>query len=120
MDVSSRNVFSRFGKTDTMSNWWKNAVFYQIYPRSFYDSNGTGIGDINGIYQKLDYLNELGIDAIWLSPIFPSPDKDFGYDIQDYCSVDPKFGSIQDLERLIDALSSEVRNSRRFTPARTP
>ena len=67
--------------------WWKEAVFYQIYPRSFYDSNGDGIGDLEGIMEKLDYLKELGVDAIWLSPIYDSPNDDNGYDIRDYSSI---------------------------------
>ena len=65
-------------------NWWKNAVIYEIYPRSFQDTNGDGIGDLNGITERLDYLKELGVDAIWLTPVYPSPQVDFGYDISDY------------------------------------
>ena len=82
-------------------NWWQDCVVYQIYPRSFQDSNGDGIGDIPGIIQRLDYLQTLLIDAIWLSPIFLSPMADFGYDISDYCSIDPVFGTMADVERLI-------------------
>lgn len=86
--------------------WWQDAVFYQVYPRSFQDSNGDGVGDIPGLIQRLDYLNDgtersLGIDAIWLSPTFPSPMKDFGYDVSDYRGVDPLFGSMDDMDRLI-------------------
>ena len=81
--------------------WWRDGVIYQIYPRSFYDSDGSGIGDLKGITEKLDYLADLGIDAIWLSPINPSPDKDFGYDVSDYLSIDPKFGSMVDFESLL-------------------
>jgi len=81
--------------------WWRDGVIYQIYPRSFADSNGDGIGDLNGITAHLDYLRELGIDALWLSPINPSPDVDFGYDVSDYNAIDPKFGSMQDFERLV-------------------
>jgi len=81
--------------------WWRDGVIYQIYPRSFYDSDGSGIGDLKGITEKLDYLADLGIDAIWLSPINPSPDKDFGYDVSDYLSIDPKFGSKVDFESLL-------------------
>lgn len=69
--------------------WWKNAVIYQIYPRSFQDSNGDGIGDLAGIIQRLGYLESLGIDAIWLSPVYRSPQDDNGYDISDYCDIDP-------------------------------
>lgn len=71
-----------------MTNWWKKAVIYQIYPRSFKDSNGDGIGDIRGILEKLDYLKNLGIDAIWLSPVYQSPMVDNGYDVGDYCKID--------------------------------
>ena len=81
--------------------WWKKAVIYQIYPRSFQDSNGDGIGDLNGIICRLDYLENLGIDAIWLSPVCKSPQDDNGYDISDYQDIDPMFGSIEDMERLI-------------------
>ena len=82
-------------------NWWKNAVFYEIYPRSFQDSNGDGIGDLNGITSRLDYLKSLGIDAIWLTPIYPSPQVDFGYDISDYEAIDPQYGTMADFDHLI-------------------
>ncbi len=81
--------------------WWKHAVFYEIYPRSFSDSNGDGIGDLNGITSKLDYLHDLGIDAIWLTPCYPSPQVDFGYDISDYCNIAPEYGTLADLDHLI-------------------
>ena len=81
--------------------WWKDGIIYQIYPRSFQDSNADGIGDLAGIVQHLDYLRELGIDGIWLSPINPSPDVDFGYDVSDYHTIDPKFGNLQDFDRLL-------------------
>jgi alpha-glucosidase len=80
--------------------WWRDGVIYQIYPRSFADSNGDGIGDLNGITSKLDYLADLGVDAIWLSPFYPTPDKDFGYDISNYVDVDPRFGTLADFDRL--------------------
>ncbi len=88
------------------NEWWRQAVVYQIYPRSFQDSNGDGIGDIPGIISRLDYLNDgtensLGVDAIWLSPTFPSPMKDFGYDVADYCNVHPDFGTLADMDQLI-------------------
>ncbi len=83
--------------------WHQTGIIYQIYPRSFADSNGDGIGDLNGITARLDYLAELGIDAIWLSPFYPSPDADFGYDVSDYCAVDPKYGDLADFDRLLDA-----------------
>ena len=82
--------------------WWQNAVVYQIYPRSFQDSNGDGIGDIPGIISRLDYLEELGIDAIWLSPVYESPNDDNGYDISDYQAIHPDFGTMEDMDRLID------------------
>lgn len=82
--------------------WWQNAVFYQIYPRSFADSNGDGIGDIRGIIKKLNYLEDLGVNAAWLSPIFKSPMADFGYDISNFYDVDPIFGNIADLEELFE------------------
>ena len=81
--------------------WWKHGIIYQIYPRSFYDFNGDGIGDIEGIVEKLDYLSDLGIDGIWLSPINRSPMYDFGYDISDYREIDPVFGTAGDFNRLI-------------------
>lgn len=82
--------------------WWKEAVFYQIYPRSFRDSNGDGIGDIKGIITKLDYLKDLGIDAIWLSPIYDSPNDDNGYDIRDYYAIMSEFGTMEDFDKLLD------------------
>lgn len=85
------------------ANWWQMGIIYQIYPRSFQDSNQDGVGDIRGIIQRLPYLVELGVDAIWLSPIFTSPMVDFGYDIADYVDVDPLFGSLADLDSLIEA-----------------
>ncbi|MBC6349765.1 glycoside hydrolase family 13 protein [Lactobacillus melliventris] len=84
-----------------MTPWWKNAVIYQIYPKSFQDSNGDGIGDLPGIISHLDYLQKLGIDAIWLSPIYKSPGIDNGYDIADYEAIDPQYGTMQDMDRLI-------------------
>ncbi len=90
--------------TDPMTSWWRDAVIYQIYPRSFADSNGDGLGDLRGIIDRLDYLDELGVDALWLSPIFRSPMKDFGYDVADYCEVDPIFGTTADLDDLLAAL----------------
>lgn len=83
-------------------NWWKEIVVYQIYPRSFQDSNGDGIGDLKGIVSRLDYLQQLGVGAIWLSPVCKSPQDDFGYDISDYRDIDPMFGSLDDMGMLID------------------
>ena len=84
-----------------LSDWWKNAVIYEIYPRSFQDSNGDGIGDLNGITSHLDYLQKLGVEAIWLSPIYPSPQADFGYDIADYEAIDPQYGTMADFDKLL-------------------
>jgi len=92
----------------TNPNWWKNAVIYEIYPRSFQDSNGDGIGDLNGITSRLDYLQALGVNAIWLTPIYPSPQVDFGYDISDYTAIDPKYGTMADFDRL--AAEARKRN----------
>nr|WP_321362230.1 alpha-amylase family glycosyl hydrolase [uncultured Hyphomonas sp.] len=82
--------------------WWRGAVLYQIYPRSYLDTNGDGIGDLPGITQKLDYIASLGVDGIWISPFFASPMKDFGYDVSDYCAVDPIFGTLEDFDQLLD------------------
>ncbi|GLP95856.1 alpha-glucosidase family protein [Paraferrimonas sedimenticola] len=87
-------------------DWWRGAVIYQIYPRSFADSNGDGVGDLQGIYEKLDYVASLGVDAIWISPFFKSPMKDFGYDISDYRDVDPLFGSLEDFDRVLEKAHS--------------
>jgi len=81
--------------------WWKHAVIYEIYPRSFQDSNGDGIGDLNGIAQRLDYLQALGVDAIWIAPVFPLPQVDFGYDISDYRDIDPLFGTLAEFDALL-------------------
>ncbi len=82
-------------------DWWRGAVIYQIYPRSFQDTNDDGIGDLTGIRQRLGYISSLGVDAIWISPFFPSPMKDFGYDVTDYCGVDPMFGTLEDFRILV-------------------
>ncbi len=90
--------------------WWQNAVFYEVYPRSFADSNGDGIGDLNGIDSKLDYLKDLGVDAIWISPCYPSPQVDFGYDVSDYEDIDPMYGTLKDFERMAhDAKKKNIR-----------
>ncbi|MCB0010730.1 MAG: DUF3459 domain-containing protein [Anaerolineales bacterium] len=88
---------------DVKGAWWQNAVFYQIYPRSFQDTNGDGIGDLQGISDRLDYLVDLGIDAIWISPIYPSPMVDFGYDVADFCDIHPMFGDLATFDRLLGA-----------------
>jgi alpha-glucosidase len=87
--------------SSSMLHWWQRGVVYQIYPRSFMDSNHDGIGDLQGVIQKLDYLSKLGFDAIWLSPIYPSPMADFGYDVSNYHDIDPIFGSLADFDRLV-------------------
>jgi len=90
--------------------WWKHALIYEIYPRSFQDSNGDGIGDLNGITQRLDYLQGLGVDAIWLTPIYPSPQVDFGYDISNYQAIDPQYGTMADFDRLVaEAKKRKIR-----------
>src|SRR5689334_11188221 len=85
-----------------MREWWRGAVMYQIYPRSFLDTNGDGIGDLAGITAKLDHIADLGVDGIWISPFFTSPMKDFGYDVSDYRDVDPMFGTLADFDRLVE------------------
>ena len=82
-------------------DWWRGAVIYQIYPRSYQDADGDGTGDIVGIIKRLPYVASLGVDAIWVSPFFMSPMKDFGYDVSDYCDIDPLFGSLSDFDQLI-------------------
>jgi alpha-glucosidase len=96
---------------DTGSHpWWQHAVFYEIYPRSFADSNGDGVGDLNGIDSKLDYLKDLGVDAIWISPCYPSPQVDFGYDVSDYENIDPMYGTLKDFQHLAnDAKKHDIR-----------
>ena len=86
--------------------WWQTGIIYQIYPRSFQDSNGDGIGDLAGIIQRLDYLKWLGITVIWISPVYPSPMADFGYDVSDYCDIHPIFGSMREFEKLLDSVHS--------------
>ena len=82
--------------------WWKTGVVYQIYPRSFQDTTGNGIGDLNGVTERLSYLADtLGVDAIWISPFYPSPMADFGYDVSDYTDVHPMFGTLDDFDRLV-------------------
>jgi alpha-glucosidase len=95
------NAQTKGGEDAAGHAWWQNAVFYEIYPRSFADSNNDGIGDLNGITSKLDYLKELGINAIWITPCFPSPQVDFGYDVSDYEAIDPMYGTMADFDRLV-------------------
>ncbi len=86
-----------------MTAWWQSGTIYQVYPRSFQDSDGDGIGDLRGIEARLDHLVSLGVDAVWISPIFPSPMRDFGYDVADYCDIDPRFGTLADFDALLAA-----------------
>ena len=100
--------------------WWKRGIVYQIYPRSFQDSNGDGIGALNGIASRLDYLVQLGIDALWISPIYPSPMADFGYDVSDYCDVHRLFGSLAALDALVaDAHARRLKVILDFVPNHT-
>lgn len=92
---------SEFAKAISTFPWWRGAVIYQIYPRSFKDSNNDGIGDLKGIIERLDYVATLGVDGIWISPFFTSPMKDFGYDVSDYCGIDPMFGTMEDFDALM-------------------
>ena len=89
-----------------MKEWWRGGVIYQIYPRSYQDSNNDGIGDLAGITSRLEYISELGVDGIWISPIFTSPMKDMGYDVSDYRDIDPLFGDLKDFDRLVEKAHS--------------
>ncbi|HET7300745.1 MAG TPA: alpha-amylase family glycosyl hydrolase, partial [Oleiagrimonas sp.] len=82
--------------------WWRGGAIYQIYPRSFQDTNGDGVGDLPGIIERLDYVAGLGVDAVWIAPFFTSPMHDFGYDIANHCDVDPLFGTLEDFDRLLE------------------
>jgi Alpha amylase, catalytic domain len=100
--------------------WWQVGTIYQVYPRSFQDSNGDGIGDLDGIRQRLDYLVWLGVDAIWISPVYPSPMYDFGYDVTDYCGIDPIFGSLESFDLVIDeAHTKQLKVILDFVPNHT-
>ncbi|MGG7506950.1 glycoside hydrolase family 13 protein [Plantibacter sp. YIM 135249] len=103
MDAASPTPIDRQNPTNTGSEWWRSAVIYQIYPRSFADANGDGIGDLPGITARLDSLQDLGVDAIWLSPFMTSPQRDAGYDVADYCDVDPLFGTLADFDAMTTA-----------------
>ena len=100
--VNSEKDVPADGNGPITEKWWKEAVFYQIYPRSFCDTNGDGIGDLRGIIEKLDYLQELGVTALWLSPIYDSPNDDNGYDIRDYRKIMTEFGTMEDFDELLE------------------
>ncbi len=101
MDQVAKNPETQAPSATADRDWWRGAVIYQIYPRSFQDANGDGIGDLQGIIRRLPYVAELGADAIWISPFFTSPMQDFGYDVSDYCDVDPMFGTLADFDALV-------------------
>ena len=92
---------SNAGPPERTQPWWQSGVLYQIYPRSFMDANGDGVGDLRGIISRLSYLKWLGVDAAWVSPFYPSPMADFGYDVSDYTGVDPLFGTLSDFDALV-------------------
>ena len=103
-----------------MSEWWRSAAFYQIYVRSFQDSNGDGVGDLPGIRSRLPYLKELGVDALWLTPFYPSPQADHGYDVANYIDVDPRFGTLADFDALVaDAHELGIRVTIDIVPNHT-
>src|SRR3979490_3207678 len=89
--------------TESRNLWWTDAVVYQLYPRSFADGNGDGRGDFQGVLQHLDHLRDLGVDAIWLTPCFPSPHPDHGYDVADYFDIEPTYGTLEDFDRVVAA-----------------
>jgi alpha-glucosidase len=99
--VCSATAIAQSPRTSTATPWWKGATLYEIYPRSFQDTNGDGIGDLNGITERLPYLEHLGINGIWIAPMYPSPQMDFGYDISDYEAIDPQYGTMADFDRLL-------------------
>ena len=86
------------GSDGAAADWWRGAVLYQVYPRSFQDSDGDGVGDLPGLIDRLDHIAALGVDAIWVCPFYPSPQRDFGYDVADHCAVDPAFGRLEDVD----------------------
>ena len=104
LDILNANPEKIISKSETEPEWWKEAVIYQIYPRSFMDADGDGVGDLQGIISKLDYLKELGVDVLWLSPIYDSPNDDMGYDIRDYQKIMTEFGTMDDFDKMLDEI----------------
>jgi len=101
--MTKMDPLSGIAQLEKDKDWWRGAVIYQIYPRSYQDSNADGVGDLAGIVQRMSYIASLGVDAIWISPFFTSPMKDFGYDVSNYKDVDPMFGTIGDFDAVIAA-----------------
>ena len=101
--MTSENSFQTQNSASRAASylWWQRGIIYEVYPHSFMDSNGDGVGDLKGLISRFDYLRWLGIDAVWLSPIYPSPMKDFGYDVADYTAIHPRFGTMEDFDRLV-------------------
>jgi len=110
LDVKTESLYKVLGSERFLvqkdANWWRHAVIYQIYPRSFADGNGDGMGDLPGVLSRLDSLKALGIDAIWFSPFFRSPQKDAGYDVADYKDIDPLFGTLADFDAVLEKAHS--------------
>ena len=107
-------------RAESGSHWYDRAVIYEIYPRSFQDTNNDGIGDLKGVTMRLDYLKQLGVDAIWITPFFPSPNVDFGYDVADYTNVAREYGTMQDWDRLVVEARSAIFESWSISSSITP
>jgi alpha-glucosidase len=118
--INQRNKQTRHSAKSATYRWWQRGIIYQVYPRSFMDSNGDGVGDLGGLISRLDYLRWLGVDAVWISPLYPSPMKDFGYDVADYTGIHPLFGSLADFDRLIqEAHARDLKVILDFVPNHT-